>query len=235
MGAETVIVHLKPSGATVHPRARSPGEHAVRPGDRRSAVDPMATPATCSPVRRPRNAAGLGAREPRLSPLVRALPDRTPSRQPPQRANHACGPESPQCLERPLTMKPISRKWTAGLVACPHRSPVAPWTTPATELTMYYPVAVGGPLTQDRRRASSSDFMDGEPRHRGRRHLRRQLQRRPHQGAGGAQERPARAALGDVLHRYLRADRAGRHRRVRRHRRDGRRREGLARSPSIRR
>ena len=77
------------------------------------------------------------------------------------------------------------------------------------------------------RRRPGRRLRERQPGHQGQGDLRRQLQRRADQGPGGTQGRPAGPALGHVLDRHLRADRAGRDRRLRRHRRD-RGGEGLA-------
>ncbi len=55
-----------------------------------------------------------------------------------------------------------------------------------TQVTMYYPVSVGGPLTAGGGQAGRP-VPAGQPGRQGQRHLRRQLRRRPHQGAGRPQ------------------------------------------------
>ena len=60
-----------------------------------------------------------------------------------------------------------------------------------TEISFFYPVAVGGPITKlidD----YAADFEQGEPRHQGQADLRRQLPGHHRQGAHRAQERARR-------------------------------------------
>ena len=75
----------------------------------------------------------------------------------------------------------------------------------AVDLTMYYPVAVGGPVTKiiDDMVAA---LREGECGHQGDRGLCRQLHRYDDQGDDGHEGRPAAAIVGAAVDRRLHAD-----------------------------
>jgi hypothetical protein len=89
-----------------------------------------------------------------------------------------------------------------------------------TEISFFYPVAVGGPIARfiD---GFAADFDEGQSRHQGDADLRGHLPGDHRQGADRAQVRPAAGHLGAAVDRHVHADRRGRDPADRRLREDG--------------